>query len=153
MQQKIEPINKKEAAWIRQQLEAATKFVAQYSPADAGQPLTPAALDRAFAAWMASIATTSPDGNSVDPVINCVGIAFGQALVDELAFKWMIVTDEQGTDLAVHALPGRGDVLVFPTNFVAKRWERRETNFLEDTYRKIAADVERIAAEWRTRDT
>jgi len=151
MQQKIEPINPNEAAWISAQLDAARKFAAEYSPSDVQNPLALAPLDRAFAKWIETIGSESPDGDSVNSVINCVGIAFGRALVDGLGFQWVIVTDEQGTDLAVHALPGRGDVLLFPANFVAKRWERRETDFLEDAFRRIAGDVGRIAEEWRAR--
>jgi hypothetical protein len=31
-----------------------------------------------------------------------------------------------------------------PANFVAKRWERRETNFLEASYRQIAEQVQAV---------
>jgi hypothetical protein len=34
------------------------------------------------------------------------------------------------TGPAVYGLPGTADVLVYPANFVAKRWERREVKFL-----------------------
>ena len=149
MHQKIDPINDSEAAWIRQQLEAAANFVATHSPADAKDPLSLAALDRAFAAWMASAASQPGDADALNPVINCVGIAFGRALVEGAGFRWVIATDKHGTELAVHALPGRGDVLVYPANFVAKRWERRETNFLEDSFRRIEADLAAISEDWK----
>ena len=60
----------------------------------------------------------------------------------------VIATDEHGTELAVYGLPNRGDVLVYPANFVAKRWEQRETNFLEEAYRRIAEDVRAIRRQW-----
>src|SRR6185437_11939125 len=159
MKQNIEPINANEVLWIKEQLENAEKFVAAFSPADSGsrtfQPFTQtsgvpgapdlAALDRAFAAWLGS----GPAVAEINAIINCVGIAFGQALVDGIGLEWVIATDEHGTDLAVYGLPNRGDVLVYPANFVAKRWERRETNFLEEAYRRIAEDVRAIARQWQ----
>src|SRR5437773_2860373 len=136
--QKIEPINEKEAAWIKAQLNNASKFVEGFSPSDSGQPLTLAALDRAFAAWVAS---GPSETNLVNAIVNYVGIAFGQTLSDGLGLKWVIAADDRGSDLAVLGFPEQGDILVYPANFVAKRWERRETNFLEEAYRQIANDI------------
>jgi hypothetical protein len=146
MEQKIEPLNASEEAWVKTQLESAAKFVEDFSP-DARQPLTLAALDRAFATWLAS---ESNQVEMINSIINYVGIAFGQSLVDGLGLKWVVATDQHGCEMAVYGLPGRGDVLVYPANFVAKRWERREANFLEDAYEKIARDVRAVADQWRT---
>jgi hypothetical protein len=144
--QKIDLINDKEEAWIKAQLDSASKFVEGFSPNDSGQPLTLAALDRAFTAWVAS---GPSDTNLVNAIINYTGIAFGQALVDGIGLRWVIATDEQGSDLAVHGLPEAGDVLVYPANFVAKRWERRETAFFADAYRQIARDVGAVFRKWQ----
>jgi hypothetical protein len=146
MKPRIDPLNANEATWIKTQLENAWKFVEGFSPADSEKPLTLSALDRAFAAWIASEPT---DTDLINAVINYVGIAFGQALVDGIGLQWVIATDEQGSDLAVHAFPERGYVLVYPPNFVAKRWERRETNFLEHAYEQIGRDVRAVFKEWQ----
>lgn len=145
MDQKLEPLNQNELLWIRSQLENASKFIERFSPSDSGAPLTLAALDRAFAAWLAS----EPAPADINGIINCVGIAFGQALVDSIGMQWVVATDEYGTELAVYGLPNRGDVLVYPANLVAKRWERRESNCLEESCRRIAADVQTVADDWR----
>lgn len=72
-------------------------------------------------------------------------------LVDaDIGLSWVVATDEYGTELAVYGLPNRGDVLVYPANFVGKRWERREVNFLGDSHRRIAQDVRRVASEWES---
>jgi hypothetical protein len=146
MKQKIESLNESELAWVQAQLKSASKFVEAFSPADSEQPLTLAALDRAFAAWLASEPTET---DLVNAIINYVGIAFGQTLVDGLGLKWVIATDEHGSDLAVHGLPEHGDVLVYPANFVAKRWERHEPNFLEEAYQRIAQDVRTVFRKWQ----
>ena len=80
----------------------------------------------------------------MNEVINCVGVAFGQILVDGIGLKWVIATDHHGSDLAVYGLPNAGDVLIYPVNFIAKRWERREVNFIEASYQKIERQVRAI---------
>jgi hypothetical protein len=141
MKQQISDLTDKERDWVATQIDAALLLVEAYSPADAGEPFTIGALDRAYAAWSA---TQETDNQLVNATINCTGIAFGQFLVEGVGLKWVIATDQEGSDLAVYGLPGSGDVLVYPANFVAKRWNRRETNFLEEAYRRIAQQVQAI---------
>ena len=150
MQQKVSQLTDKERAWIAVQIEGASMFVNAFSPTDAGQPLTLAALDRAFAAWLGAQATDNELDNAA---INCVGVAFGQLLVEGVGLAWVIASDKNGSDLAVYGLPGKGDVLVYPANFVAKRWERRETNFLETSYKQIAEQVQALARNNATKAT
>jgi hypothetical protein len=142
VKQEISEFTKKEHDWIAAQIEGATRFINAFSPTDTSQPLTLEALDRAFAAWLG---TRETDNKLVNAAINCVGVAFGQFLVDGLGLAWVIASDNNGSDLAVHGLPGRGDVLIYPANFVAKRWERGETNFLEASYKQIAKQVQSVA--------
>lgn len=137
MKQTISELTDNERAWNAQQLDFAVKFVNAYSPSDSGQPMTLAALDRAFKTWMAS---QESDVEMINAIINAVGIQFGKFLT-ELRLRWVIATDEDGSDLALYGLPGTADVLVYPANFVAKRWERRETDFLEKSYREIAKTI------------
>jgi len=65
MKQRIEPLSEGEAAWLKTQLENAEEFVKGFSPEDADRPLTLAALDRAFAAWIASEPTETDLINAV----------------------------------------------------------------------------------------
>jgi len=146
MKQNTEPLNENEAAWVKVQLENAAKFVEAFSLEDVDQPPTMAALDRAFAAWIAS---EPAEMDLINAVINYVGIAFGQALVDGLELSWVVATDEEGSELAVYGFPGRGDILVYPANFDAKRWERRETNFLEKAYQEIGEEVRAVFRNWQ----
>jgi hypothetical protein len=143
VEQKIEELTEKERAWIAEQLKGAAKLVEIMSPEAAGQELTLGALDRAFAEW---VAVDESDSTVINAIINQIGIAFGQFLVDGLGLKWVIATDKQGTDLAVYGLPGKGDVLVYPANLVAKRWEKRETMFLENCYQQTAAQLRALSS-------
>lgn len=138
----ISTLTEGERTWIGEQLVLAANFVKTASPSDADQAMTLAALDRAFAAWLV---TPDSDDQTINGVINCVGVALGQSLVDGAGFEWVIATDEAGTDIAILALPDTGKVLIYPTNFVAKRWERRESDFLEASFRTIVNQVREIA--------
>jgi hypothetical protein len=135
-------LNASERDWISHQLESARLFVATMSPADAADIVTLEALDRAWAAWLPRAGT---DNTQINATINAVGIQFGQVLVDEAGFAWTIAADAQGSDLAVLALPGQGDLLVYPANFIAKRWERRESDFLVSSYSAIRNQVAVVA--------
>lgn len=136
---KIDELTENEQAWLVEQLHGAELFVEAYAPGE-GQGLPSLeALDRAWTAWMAAGET---DGTVINGAVNAVGAAFGQWLSEGGVLRWVIATDEHGSDLAVYGLPGRGDILVYPANFVAKRYERRETGFLARSYQQITEQVE-----------
>ena len=120
MNQTVDELTDKEVAWLATQLKVASSFVNCYSPGDSGRPLSLAAIDRAYATWI----STPDETDVINGIINGTGVALGQFLVDHAGFRWVIATDDQESALAVLALPGAGDVLVYPINFVAKRWER-----------------------------
>jgi len=120
--------NDAELQWLQSSIEGAKQLIARFSPSDSGQPITSAALDSAWAAWLA---TTEKDVNRINEVINSIGLAFGQILVDTSGFEWVVASDEKGCDMAILALPGKGDVLSYPLHVIAHRWPNRETFFLE----------------------
>jgi hypothetical protein len=143
MQQRIEELNDAERKLLVSSIENAKQLVSAYSPTDLGQPMNAGVLDRAYAGWLA---TNEADVNRINQVINSIGCAFGQLLVDEVGFRWVVATDDHGCEMAILALPGKGDVLVYPANMVAKRWQTRETGFLEALYRVITGQVRGLAA-------
>ena len=131
-EQKIEPPNESELQWVQAHVDAVK--------ASTGGETSPSVLDDVYAGWYEQWAG-QPEEAREDPndMINAVGLAFGQALVDGVGLDWAIVTDEHGTEIAVHGQPG--DILVFPPNLVAKRFERGETRFLQMVYDGIAEQV------------
>ncbi len=134
-----------ERGWMELQLKLARAFASTYSPDDAWDAIRLEALDRAFGKWLE---TQSNDMRDVNNAINAVGIAFGSILVEKLGFSWTIAADEHGTELAVRALPNEGDVLLYPANFVSKRWERKERDFLVDAFEKTSRYVEKLRGDW-----
>jgi hypothetical protein len=131
----------KERAWVQVQLEALPLFIEAYLPEDKDKPMSVEILDRAFASWLTH---NVQDVAQINGTINIVGIRFGQFLVDEGGFRWVIATADGHPDLAVLALPGKGDVLVYPANFVAKRWERRQSTFMVEAFDAIGKQLRQI---------
>jgi hypothetical protein len=144
MDRSFEPLTDAELQWVEDQLDRASEFVRTYSLEDLRSPLTLESLDRAFVNYLAS----GSDPSTANGVVLAIGAAFGTKLVEELGFRWVIVTDEFGTDLAVLARPDRGDVTIVPADFVAKRYERREAPFLVAALAEIRNHLAEIAAEW-----
>ena len=140
---KFDPLTEAETTWLKDQLRCATAFVGDAST-DQLPPLT--SLDEAFARFVALGDAANAEANGI---VLCVGAAFGEHLVRDLGFQWGIATDDWGTDIAVLARPGRGDCTVYPTDFVAKRWERRETNFLVGSLEQISEMLDQYARDWR----
>lgn len=98
-----------------------------------------AALDRA---WVAEGALLRTSGGDPNPLIRALGIALGQHLVDHHKLDWVIATDAFGTEVALYGK--NGDVLVYPLNLVAKRWERNEGAFLVALVAAMDADIEML---------
>jgi Domain of unknown function (DUF3806) len=144
MEAKIQELNEEEKVWIEGQIDAAKAFISKFSPTDAVEFPNLAALDRAWSAWLDS---NPGDTANINETINCVGMAFGRSVSEATGLRWVIATDNHGTDLALFGLPGKGDFLIYPANFVAKRWERREKNFLERSQALLKADIERVSSD------
>lgn len=127
------------------ELGNARTLVDTLSPDAVGAALTPEVLDRAFKAARASAGENADAANAI---IIAVGMAFRQYLVDQLGFKWVAVFDKDGSEIAVVALPGKADMLVFPPNLVAKRWATGTTDFLGYVYKGIEEDLHKFEADW-----
>lgn len=137
MDAKIEQLTAGEQEWIVQQMAMAHEFVQRTLNKETDELPSPEDLDQAFNAWLHSHHPS--DANSV---INCVGVAFGQHLVDSTSLEWVIASDEYGTELALYGLPGQGDILLYPQNFVAKRYEANVGIFIAESINEIRSDVD-----------
>jgi hypothetical protein len=119
----FEPLSAREQQWLTEQLQLAAIFAG--SPDGEDLP----SLQSLDKAWADFIATGSAANERANGVVLCTGVAFGEHVVRKLGFVWCIATDDWGTDIAVLARPGRGDITIFPTDYVSKRWEQKETEF------------------------
>ena len=140
MEAKLEQLTTAEQEWIVQQIAAAQEFVRRIVGKDTTELPSPEDLDNAFDCWL-----QSHDPADANSVVNCVGIAFGQHLVNSTSLEWVIATDDYGTELAIYG--SRGDILLFPQNFVAKRYEANIGLFIVESIQQIRADVSDIQSQ------
>lgn len=128
MAEHVEPLNDAEREWVAAHVAAARRALGD------GE-LTAAALDEL---WEQTRDTEPAEQNDR---VNVVGLALGQHLVDRFGLEWVVFSDEQGTELAVR---GPSDFTVFPTNFVAKRYESGEARFIEPFVAEVGRTLRSI---------
>jgi hypothetical protein len=131
MPTKIEPLNSAEEGWLALQAENGRALVSLASN------VTATGLDRAFLNWFNS----RPEPASINAALNGFGVLFGELLIEASELQWVIASDEHGSDLALFGYPDRGDILIYPVNLVAKRWERGETGFFESLHSQILTSI------------
>lgn len=136
-------LNDAEVAWISDCVTQAREFVQKYLRTIRVPMLDPAILDEAFSAWAVQwqAGSASEDPNTV---VNCIGLAFGQWLVDRLDMEWTVVNDASGTDMAVRFGRPGNHVQVFPTHVVAKQLHYMEPGFLAKLFDITRAQVGRV---------
>jgi hypothetical protein len=134
----ISELNDSERAWLQAHMRVANTLVETYAAARSRASLTPESLDRAWNTW---ISGASDDVEMVNTIVNATGAAFGQFLVDGAGFRWVVAADDHGTEMAVIALEGTADVVVYPMNLVAKRYESKERGFIPALLQRIRDQV------------
>jgi hypothetical protein len=137
---RVEPPTAAELAWVRDRLETARHIAERYAHAPRDARPRAAVLDEAFATWLGGWLAQRPDAREDPaPVAEALGVAFGQELVDELAFDWVVVTEAGASRIGVCARPG--ELVVFPTEIVAERVEAAETRFFVPLRAELEAQV------------
>jgi len=77
--------------------------------------------------------------------LQSLGLAFGEVLVNEVGFHWVIVEDKYGRDPAIKFRST--SVLAFPLTMISKRIERDERPDLQYLLRSVRREVAQHAAE------
>jgi hypothetical protein len=136
--QSLRPFGEDDEKWLETALDQARELGLKYGT---GGELTPEELDRVFSRWMAE----GGEKESGDLVASALGAAFGAYFVEQHRFRWMVVTDQYGTDYAVQHYPG--PTIAFPCSSVMKRIERGEPEFFQDIDLMILDQLKRAAEE------
>jgi hypothetical protein len=123
-----------EEAWLNRGNEYSRALSIKYG---SGGELDPEELDRIFSRWMAESGEKEAD----DVISNALGAAFGDYLVANYGFQWVILTDEYGTEYAVRH--GLGQTTAFPKASVQKRIEDGQTEFFQNVYLIIVDQLRR----------
>lgn len=91
-------LTKEQTNFIADKTARAKVFIKKYHPAPASVSFDSKLLDEVLLTWANS---HSADKESAEEVIDIIGAAFGQGLVNELNCEWKQLTDEYGTDMTV----------------------------------------------------
>lgn len=76
--------------------------------------------------------------------LQCMGIIFGDVLVQQCGWLWRMANDEYGRDPCLK-VPG-SSIVLFPLTMISKRVERGEEVDVFDLFNRVAADVgQRVA--------
>ena len=138
---RIEELTAGEVAWRDDQLEVARLLAERYGQSFAGQLPSAVALDGIVSGWL------DDDESRVDIniVVNGVGVAVGHHIASDVGLAWVIATDENGSDLALHGQPG--DIVVYPANLTAKRLVNGERGFVQPLLREMTRSIEERKAQ------
>src|SRR4051794_14202460 len=83
--ERVEPLNAAELAWVAENVAAAAAEIRSRG-LGRGDPPTADSLDRLWA-------VLRDEPGDPNAAINCVGLAFGQLLVDRFGLDWVALTD------------------------------------------------------------
>lgn len=131
-------LNKEEEKWVKESLERAAKLSMRYG---SGGTLDPAQLDAIFSRWKQE----REKKESAQEVVDGLGAAFGQFLVESTGFGWRMITDQYGTEYAVEH--PNWELTTFPRTVVEKRIESGEEDFFRPIHHVITEEMKKIAVE------
>jgi len=136
--QTVEPFGPEQDLCLNESLELARALGVKYA---SGGDLTPEELDVVFSRWMHD----EDEKESDDAVANALGAAFGDYLVEQHGFRWVVVTDEYGTEYAVKHTTGQ--TTAFPRASVEKRIEDKCPEFFQNVYLIVLDQLKRSEEE------
>lgn len=127
-----------ELAWLAENLSQAQALGVKYG---SGGEQTPEELDRVFSRWQHD----GDDRESDDILANALGAAFGDYLVHRHGFRWVVVTDQYGTDFAVSH--PQGSTMAFPKSSVEKRIDIDDPELFQNLSAAIAHRLQEAVEE------
>jgi hypothetical protein len=129
----IEELNRDELSWVDSLLTTLRD-----SGVDVNDPESLGGFfDGSLTEWLALPEQDRPDPNSL---INLIGVGLGQCIAGRCDLRWVIASDEYGTELAIHR--AENEVLLYPANAVAKRWVDATTGFIPVFVADVTSQIE-----------
>jgi hypothetical protein len=122
--------------FLRQDLDFAKQLASKYLNKPVDNPFDSKTLDLVLGEWSKSAANKE----SAEEIVDAIGGAFGQGIVDELDFEWKIITDQQGTDrIVIHK---KYVISGFPYSSVQKIVTEENPRSLDDIKLILKSQVE-----------
>src|SRR5262249_49330571 len=112
--------------WLRTNLESARGLSVKYG---SGGELSPEEIDVVYGRW-------TVDGNEdARVIVDSLGAAFGQFLVDHHYYEWIVYSDHHGPEYAVRHKTL--EAIAFPRASIEKRIPSGEIGFFADIHLAI----------------
>ena len=134
---RIDELSEHEIDWVTSQLSLAARLALEYGGKRERLP-SPETLDAALSAWRERLPEQRED---VDTIVNALGLALGQNLVESHGLEWVIMSDRHGPAIALHGEPG--DVRVFPMSLTARGLAQGEAGFFARLFEAVGKDIAR----------
>ena len=123
----LSDLNVEQNQFINNKLRDAVALVAKYCGQVSGDNFDSRTLDLTLERWRQD---TDPNKKAVEDIIDIVGAAFGQGIVNELECEWKILKDQQGASFVV--IHKKYFVNGFPFSSVEKASTESEPRSLND---------------------
>lgn len=119
---RIEPVGDHERSVLREWLDDAHQWGIDVDDL--------ASLERAYEGYFDKVLATDPDDREdATAVCTMIGLALGEHLVRHSALEWRVVTDAEGTDLAL-STPAE-DAILYPADPVIDAWSGQQRGWLQ----------------------
>ncbi|MEM8489066.1 MAG: DUF3806 domain-containing protein [Bacteroidota bacterium] len=138
--EQVEPLSEAAARSILENAALISQFMIQFGTTES-ERWSIRELNVAYAAWVASI---ERKGYTDEIVVEILGAAFGQRCVEQFGMRWVKITDEDGTALAIQGI--EKDYRAFPYDAISKRIADGEHGFFLPIFASIRDASEQ---DWR----
>lgn len=113
--------------------------------------LSPEDLAGSYSTAMGKLATlkiileTGVFGPNHTHELQCLGVILGDVFVQELNFRWIMVSDELGITPAI--THNNNELTFFPLTMISKRIERGETVDITALYKQLSGKIKQLISE------
>lgn len=128
--------------FVRDQTQLAKAFIAKYTEHELKDVLDLENMDDVIESWKNADINSR---ESTESVIDMLGAAFGQSLVEKLNLEWQLFADKQGTDIAV--IHKQYFIYGFPFSSVEKAVLEIRPGALNKIYEIMAEQLETAKQE------
>jgi hypothetical protein len=136
----IEPLTADEVEWVGSTIGAlAEQDVRIGDIDDLGRH-----YDELLTGWLRLDESARPDPHGI---LDQIGLAFGQHIANHTGLEWGVANDQNGPVIALHRPGTAGQVVLYPTDMVTKRWSAQETRVLAPLARATIQAVQDIPDE------
>jgi hypothetical protein len=93
----LDNLTTEQTDFVNQNLKIAKTIILKYAGDKGDKPFDSKTLDIVLEKWSSS----TSDKEKPEEIVDAIGAAFGQGIVDELNCEWKVITDQYGTDITV----------------------------------------------------